>query len=889
MNNQPPKWATNLLAWYCRPELLEDLEGDLFELFDYQCKKYGSQKANWFFIWYVFRSFRPSTLRFFNSTQTKRLMLTTHNFKIAVRVLWRNKFSSLLNISGLSIGIICFLVLGLYVLQETTFDRFHQKADRLYRSYLFENYGEGHTFFNSVTPFRFESLFEEDFPEIETAIQVRLINTQVGVFDKRINERIAIISPEFFQVFDFNVLKGSSQKPFDNRKSIILSRSYAEKYFGENDPIGKTIDIEMDEDFEPFTVSAVFDDMPFNSSISFEMAVSNELNNEIYSELTLNHWFTVSPETYILLREGTSIESVNDKMQDVVMSYLGEELQRDEYNIRFQPITDIHLNPEIPVGNSTVNNPKYVYILGFIGSMVLILACINYTTLAMGNSLKRNKEVAVRKVLGALRPILISQYLTESVIIASISTAIGTITTLLAIPVFNALTNSTLAYSFEWFHLAYFGGLGLLIGLVAGIYPVLALSRGKVLTLLQNTSQSKASHGVRKAMVIFQFAMTVFLLTSTLVMQKQLNFLQNKDLGFSYEASIAVEIPTDPTLQRMSERVVAAEQNHALLKAEISKSPKITDVTMGSHTFGSRTWAHMAFTDKNEVFRRFYFLQVDEHYLEAFDIKVITGRDFEEGSGLDKRQSIIINQAAVDYFGFENPIGEKLPGNEFGEHQIIGVIDDFHFSSLHNKVQPLVIAQSIQLIYQGISDADIGGSVLPKLLFKFQGQNLIEAEEILSESWDKIFPNQGLEFHFMDHAIQQQYESEAQLKKLITVASTIAIVIAAIGLLGLTVLVINSREKEIGIRKVMGASALQVFILLAKTYSIQLVIGIILSIPLTLWLMNDWLNNFAYKITLTPDLFIKSGLLALVIALLVVTYHTLKAALINPIESLRDE
>ncbi len=399
MNNQPPKWAIKLLSWYCRPELLEDLEGDLYELFDAQHKKYGTKKAGWFFIWAVIRSIRPSTIRLFNRTQNTRLMFTTHNIKIAARVLWRDKFSALLNISGLSIGIICFILLGLYVLQESTFDRFHTKTDRLYRSYLYEDYGEGHTFFNAVTPLRFETFFEDNFPEVEAAVQVRLTNTLVGVFDQRINEEFAIISPEFFQVFDFKVLQGSSKKPFDNRTSIILSRAYAEKFFGDNNPIGKVIDLEMKDVFESFTVSAVFDDMPFNSSIKFDMAVSNELNDEIYDEQRLNAWFSVSPETYVLLKKGTAIQSVNEKIQDIVMSYLGEDLQRNEYNIRFQPITDIHLNPEIPAGNSAANNPKYVYILGFIGALVLILACINYTTLAMGNSLKRITKLPFGKCL----------------------------------------------------------------------------------------------------------------------------------------------------------------------------------------------------------------------------------------------------------------------------------------------------------------------------------------------------------------------------------------------------------------------------------------------------------------------------------------------------------
>ena len=889
MNRKPPKWATNFLSWYCRPELLEDLEGDLYELFEYQLNKDGIKKARWFFIWYVIRSFRLSTIRLPNWTKNKTLMLNAHNFKIALRILWRDKFSSILNIVGLSTALICFLLLAMYVIQETTFDYFHEKKDQLFRTYLYEDYGDGQTFFNTTTPLRFESLLEENFPEVETVVQIRLTDSRLGVFDKRINEEVAIISPELFQVFDFKMIRGSAEKPFDNRKSIILSKSYAEKYFGENDPIGQSIEIELKDDFQPFAVSGVFEDLPFNSSIKFHIAVSNELNDEIYSARGLNAWFNVSVETYILLKDAAKIESVDEKMQDVVMSYLGEEVGRNEYNIRFQPLTDIHLNQDFPVGHSAVNNPKYVYILGFIGTLVLILACINYTTLAMGNSLKRTKEVAVRKVLGAMRPTLIKQYLSESIIIALVATLIGSVTALFSIPVFNNLTNSTLNYSFEWVHLTYFLSLGLIIGFIAGIYPVVALSKGKVLTLLSSTSQSKSNHTIRKAMVVFQFAITVFLLSSVLVMNKQLDFLQNKDLGFQSDASVAVHVPVDPTAQQMSERAASAEANIDLLKTELVKHPEVSNLTMASHEFGNSGWAHMGFRDKNDLFRWFYFLHVDENYLDAFNIKVVEGRGFEAGSGLDKRQSIIINEAAVKYFNLENPIGKKLPNDNFDELQIIGVIQDFHFSSLHNKVEPLIIAQNIIPIYQGISDVNFGSSPTPKLLFKADINQLVKTTEILTAAWEKLFPNYALHFQFMDQAIQQQYKNEAQLKKLIGVAASIAIIIAAIGLLGLTVLVVNSREKEIGIRKVLGASIWQVFGLLSKTYALQLLLGSVLSVPLTVWLMRDWLNNFAYKIALSPDLFLLSGLLAFLVAFLVVSFHTLKAGISNPIESLRDE
>ncbi|MEP0366704.1 MAG: ABC transporter permease [Cyclobacteriaceae bacterium] len=886
----PPKWAVRFLHWFCDPELIEDLEGDLFEIFDRKCAERGKVAANAAFSWLVLRSFRWSVFKKSRLFKNSTIMATGQNWKVATRVLWRDKFNTGLNTLGLSIGIICFVLLGLYTYQELTFDQFHSKKDRIYRAWLYEDYGNNKVFFNSVTPFRFVPLFKENFPEFEKVVQRDETNLPVSIDDGEvISEQMTIISPDFFEVFDFTFIDGDQNNPFDSRYSIILSRDYAKKYFGETNPMGKTLDIHMDETSKAFTVSAIIDNMPQRSSIRFDMAISSELNRELFGPQALEGWMTVSPETFVLLKENNTIASVNDKSQDVVMSYLSERMERDQYNIGFQPLTDIHLNTEIPLGISPVSNPTYVYVLGIIGLLVLLTACINYTTLAVGQSLKRSKEVGVRKVLGAMKRRLVFQYLTESILVALISTAVGTIVAILLIPTFNSLANVHLVYDFEFWHIGIFLVVALLTGFFAGIYPSLVLTSTRIMSILKPGSSQGGHHWVRKFLITAQFLITVMLISSTLIMKEQVTYLKNQDLGFSYDAVISVPMFGDPQARGLLEDVSSAERNYDLLKPRLEKYPQISDVTMASHSFGRNGWANLAFTDNEGTFRRFRLLGTDDNYLKAFDIKIVDGRDFQPDNGLDERQSILINETAAAYFGFENPIGESLPGKDFGEHKIIGVVEDFHYTSLHYQIEPLVITQNIAPIYKGISDGDLKDSVIPKMFLRYKGSQLTEVEEILSKEWKATFPNQNLDYQFVDEHMARQYENEARLNSLIGMATFIAILIASIGLLGLTLLVVNSREKEIGIRKVIGASVYDIMMMLTKTFSWQLIIGIGLSVPVTIWLMQKWLEDFAYHINIGAGMFVLSAVLSATIALVVIGYHAWRTNKMNPVNSLRSE
>ena len=889
MNAYPPKWADRFLEWYCDPYLLEDLQGDLYEIFQQKNKESGIGAARRLYIWLVLRSFRFSALKKVRYKRVNSIGMIRNNLKIATRVMWRDKFNSSINLIGLAVGVACFLLMGFYVQRELSFDQFHSKKDRIYRVWVKEVYAEDKIFFNSITPLVFEKALEENFGELERVVRFDKLSLLVGEGEDRENESVAIISPDFFEVFDFQIIDGNERDPLPTRNDILVSESYSKKYFGELNPMGRKVLVQIGEESREFTVSCVIRDIRQTSGIQFDMAFSDDNSIDVYGERAMNAWFNVATETYALIQEESDISSVEQGIPDMVEANLGDEVQPGEYNIGFQPLTDIHLNREIPPAIAPVGNPEYVTTLGIISILVLIIACINYTTLSIGQSLKRSREVGVRKAMGALKGTLVNQYLTESILIALLSVSIGVGLAYLALPVFNDLTDADISLKFQSWHLLLYGGLVFIIGFSSGIYPALILSGKQAVNVLKGIAGGAGGHAIRKVMVIVQFVIAVFLISSTLIMRQQLNYMQSKDLGYDYQATVSVPLYPDPSSRRLTEFINSAMVKGDVLREKLSLYPEIADIGMGSHVFGSQGWGTLAFTDDQDNFRRFRLLVVDPYYFNTFDLEVNQGRAFDSQSEADKRNALIINQAAVDYFGLDDPVGNRLPKKDFLEHQIIGVTDNFNYASLHDEVEPLVITQDPGILFPGISDYGFDDSPVPKLVFKFTGDQLLRVRDILEKEWDSTFPDEDLEFSFVEEDIRFQYANEERLNRLIVFATILAIVIAGLGLLGLTVLVVNSRIKEIGIRKVIGASSISIFGLLARSFAVQLAVGIGLSVPLTYVYMKDWLMNFSFQTNIGVGAFLISALIATLVSLIVISYHTIKASLINPVRSLRSE
>lgn len=883
----PPKLALKFLQWYCKPEYLEEIEGDVFELFDR--RSHQPTKARIMFIWDVLRFFRLSNLKRFKSNSNINKM-TSHNFKVAARILWKQKTNSLLNISSIAIGMACFILISLYVKQELSFDKFHENGDRIYRTWTEEDYGQGQRFFYTSSPLPLAPALEDNIPEVEATCRVDYNSFLVGEGENRLNERIAFVSPNFFEMFSFDLIEGRASQAL-TRNSIVLSEDYALKYFGDLEAVGESLSVTIGGEKLELVVSAIMENLPSNTGFQMDMVVSNEDLERFYSPNAIDAWFNIAPETFVLLKENTELSSVEAKLPGMINTVLGDQVEAGQYVLGLQPLEEIHLDTSFPAASMPVGNPNYVYVLATIGLLVLVMACINYTTLSIGQSIKRSKEVGIRKVVGAQKVGLIWQYLSESVLVTLCATLLGIALSFLALPTFNQLAGTDLVIPTDIPSVLMLLLIVLVVGILTGFYPALVLSNLKLINILRGGFSGGRRAGLfRKSLVVFQLLLTIFLISGSLVMRQQLAYLQNTDLGYQKEAMVYVNLYPNDDAGGLLEQIGSGFENAELLKARLAQSTQVEDIGMANHMFGTSGWTQMGFNDRQGQFRQFNLLITDAYFNAAFKTEVIKGRDFDPDLSLDERESIVINQAAAEYFfGTEDPVGQKLPGEDFGEHQIIGVVKDFNFQSLHNEVQPLVITQNPEPMFAGISDITINSNPIPKLFFKYTGQQLSGVQQLLEENWSAVFPNEELSFSFVDERLRLMYENEARVNKIAGIATFISILIAVFGLLGLTILVVNTKVKEIGIRKILGASPSTILQILLKQFSWQLIIAYVISIPVTWYVMNQWLNDFAYRIQIGVLVFLVSGLLSFFILMLVIGYHAMRAARINPVKALRVE
>jgi len=885
----PPRLARRFLQLYCKSEFLEEIEGDVFELFERRVEE-SPAKARLLFHWDVLRFFRLSNIKQIKKSNSNFIQMTRNNFKIAARVLWKQKTNTLLNVGSIAIGMACFILISLYVKQEVSFDKFHENGDRIYRTWSEEDYGEGQRFFYTSSPLPLAPTLEENIPEVEATTLVDYGNYLVGEGENRLNERIAMVSNNFFDVFSFELLKGNQANPL-GRNDIVLTESYALKYFSSDEPVGKTLTVQLGSEKVNYNVSAIIPDMPKNTGFQMNMIVSNEDMERFYSARAQQAWFNIGPETFVLLKENTAQDAVESKFPAMINSVLGDNIEEGQYVLGLQPLEDIHLNPDFPASAYPVGNPNYVYVLATIGLLVLIMACINYTTLSTGQSIRRAKEVGIRKVVGAQKGGLIWQYLSESILITACATLVGIGLAYALLPTFNHLAGTQIEIPVDAQSIAVYGLIVLFVGIATGIYPAFVLSNLKLIAIIRGGSSGGRGVGVlRKALIVFQLLLTIFLISGSLVMKQQLNFLQNSDVGYEKEAMVYLNMYPKDGSEGIFRQIDSGFENAEIIKAKLSQYPEVTDLGATMHIFGTPGWTTMGFRDLNDQFRQFHLVLTDPYFISGFGIEMVAGRDFDPNLEIDKRESILINESAAEYFfGTEDPVGKKLPGEEFGKHTIIGVTKDFNFQSLHTQVEPLVISQNSEPITQGISDLTFDSYPIPKVFFKYKGESLLGVQALLENVWAETFPNEELVFDFVDERLKLMYEDEARVNKIAGIATIISVLIASFGLLGLTILVVNTKVKEIGIRKVLGASPMTIMNILVRQFGIQLLLAFVISIPITWYIMNQWLSDFAYRIDVGIVVFLISGLLSFLLMLMVIAYNAIRASRINPVKALRVE
>lgn len=811
-------------------------------------------------------------------------------FKIAMRSLMRSKIHSAINIAGLSIGICCCVLIGLFVKDELTFDRFHSRAERIYRVYAIEDWGENQRFININTPFPMGPALKDNLEDVELIVRINNIGTQVKTGTEQFSQQVTIAGVDFLEMFDFELIHGQKQNILGQQSSIVLTEETAKRFFGNVDPTGKNLSLFLNDRFEDFTVTGVLKDPPGNSSIQFEIVISDLNYPKLYTQRTLTSgWFNISPETYIQLKEETSRESISKKFPAVFRPLLGDRYEKSKYFVGLQPLTSIHLDKFLPAGNAPVSDPKYIYILSAVALLILFVACINFVTLAVGRSLKRSREVGIRKVAGAQRLQLIFQFVGEAVIVTAVALVFGIALSGLCLSFFNDLSGKQLSFPLDGFLLIISVCLVIVIGLFAGSYPAFVLSAFKPVSVLKGVVKGgNHKQTIRKMLVGVQLALSIFLISCTLLMKKQMQFLQNKNLGFDKEQLLVIQLNV-PGVQSRAQRVQEGFRIAEKFKAELPKIPGISSVSASSHDFANGNWAYVGFTDDDGVYRNFYYNSIDPDYLEAMKMEIVTGRNFSHEFASDKRRSVIVNQAFMDYFGWSEAIGKRIPGKNFGDHEIIGVVKDFNFSSLYTKVAPLALAMDPTVIMDGIENIDIDNSMIPKLLIRIRPGHANQTISQIKEVWDKITGEAEFGFSFVDQTLALQYRRDQNLGQIITVATVLAMIIGSLGLYGLASLTMQNRTKEISIRKVMGATQRSLLILLSKDYVLLILISLLLSVPFTWYLMKHWLTTFEYRVDIGAGVFLIAGGISLVIALLTISYEALKTSSGQPAETLKYE
>ncbi len=803
---------------------------------------------------------------------------------VAFRSLWRDKINSSINVLGLGLGVLCCVLISLYVYDERTFDRFHTKVDRIFRAYTKEDWGENQQFFNTATPYPMGPALKENFPEVEEQVRILTFNAHVKVKDQVLNESITVGGERFFDVFDFS-FSGDRTKALENQGYVVLSEPIATKYFGTEDPIDKTISIQIGERYEDFIVKGV-SRIPTNSSITFSLLISDLNLSKMFSkEFLTSSWFNVNPETYVLLREDANADALMAKFPGLFKTLIGEEdFNKSKYFVGLQPMKDIHLDTTFPAGIAPVSDGKYSLILAAIALLILFVACINFVTLAIGRSLHRGKEVGIRKVVGAQRLQIITQFIGEALVITVASIAIGVAAARLALPVFNDLSGKQLEFPFNGLLLGIIGALLLIMGFITGSYPAFVLSGFRPIQILKGAlPQSK--QGLRKVLVGMQLVLSIFLISSTLTMQQQLNFLQSKNLGFNKEQIAVMRIPgpREDLAMRVKNGFKTGEQ----FKAALQSYPEIENLCISSHDFGTGNWTSVGFTDDGGVYRNMSMNVIDDDYIPSMKMELAAGRNFSDQNPADNRRSVIVNESLVKEFGLTDPIGKRLPGKRFPDNEIVGVVKDFHFASLYNKVGPLVMVEDPSLIMAGVQNISIESSPVPKLMVRIKAGQTAAGIQRMQEAWKQIGQGEEFAFTFVDESLNKQYRTDQNLGRIVEIATALAVIIGGLGLYALASLAMQSKRKEISIRKVFGATEKSLLALLSRDYVLLVLICLALSIPLTVFAMRDWLSTFEYRITLGWGVFALAGSIAVAIALLSIGYHTLKTASTEPAKTLR--
>jgi len=784
--------------------------------------------------------------------------------KTALRSIRRQKGYSFINISGLAIGLTVCMLIVLWVVDEWSFDRFNTNASRIYRVYHDES-ATRESSTSVLTPPPMATALKRDFPEVINATRFGYWRKPLVTYkDKSFNESgFRNADPDFFDMFSFPLVKGDPETIFENPYSVVLTEKTAAKYFGEEDPIGKILTVNNTFDV---IVTGIIRNESLNSSLEFDLLSPFEIIlKEFIGEVHRDNWGFNSFYTFVMLEPSASAENLNQKLTDYLKKYNDENT--DE--LVLQPLTDIHLFSNLGYDLRNRGDIKYVWIFSALAVFVLLIACVNFMNLTTARSANRAKEVGLRKVVGANRPQLIRQFFSESILMALFALVIALFLLEFLLPLFNTLSGKQLASA--WINnptlLLGFIGLALLTGICSGSYPALFLSSFQPVRILKGTmASSEANPLFRKVLVIFQFSLSVFLIIGTLIISRQLAYMRNIDLGFNREHIIHLSIHGElhGKYGAIRERFL---QNPDVL--HVTASMTLPNDIQGSP--GTPEWEGRPPDAKMEIKADF----VDYDYIETFEVPLVEGRSFSREYATDPETAFIVNEEAVRRMGLEKPVVGKRFGFWDIDGQIIGVMKDAHFQSLHHKIEPLV--------FKMFPDW------LRRMYVKFRSDNVSGTLASLEKTWKEMNLGYPFEYRFLDEDFNDLYSSEARLGKIFQYFAALAVFIACLGLFGLASFIAEQRTKEIGIRKVLGSSTAGIVALLNQEFLKWIAAATLVAWPIAYFTMQAWIKKFAYRAGIEIWIFLLSAAIGLGVAMLTVSLQTLKAARANPADSLKHE
>ncbi len=862
---RPPVLANWILKIILREEAFCEKSGDMEEVFQHLIEEKGKFRAN---FWYCIQISKAMPALLKDSIIWRSAMFKSY-LSVTLRNIRRQRGYSLINIAGLAVGMACCMLILLWVQDELSFDRYHENSDRICRITYAEEIGGAYDHY-AMAPFISAPTFTAELPEVVTYTRYVQGTGLIAYGEKNFNETgIAYVDSAFFKLFSYPFIAGDPKTALKAPGSIVLTERMADKVFGKENPVGKALNLNNRMDLQ---VTGVIANVPSNSHFTFHYLISMSTIQKLRPDL-FNNWFIIMGWSYLLLEKGGDPTEVEKKFVEVVETHAGQDAQRygTKQAFKLQKLTDIHLRSRLQAEIRGNGDMDYVTIFSVIALFILIVACINYMNLSTARSTKRGREVGMRKVLGAYKARLISQFLSESIIMSFLGLGFALVLVSISLPLFNNLTGKTLTLQLLENRLLIIGFLGFMVftGLAAGSYPAFFLSSFHPVNVLKGHSSSASSRSTfRNGLVVFQFAISVILIAGTFVILSQLNFMKNQSLGFDKDQVLVVRV-----------RGRGIRQQFDVFKKELLKNPSIQSAVYSDGIPGS---VHSVLTVNQEEMdesesHTMEVISADFGFVDTYGIEISHGRDFSVRVTTDTLGGFLINETAAKKLGWnEDAVGKKIGFSMQDMRPIVGIVNDFHYESLKEAIGPLVISLS--------HSAD------SYLSLKIQAEHYGETISLIKEKWQAFEKERNFEYFFADDNFDSLYRSVERLGRIITAFALLAVLVASMGLFGLVSFTAEQRTKEVGIRRVLGASASSIIVQLSKEFTKRVVLANVIALPISYFVMDTyWLPNFHYRMHLGLSIFLAAGLLSLFIALITVGFQVIKAACANPVDSLKYE